>query len=298
MVPLVGCSNLLGIQDPSTGSGSGTDSGTGSDASVDAPPSGTYLRFSAGSDIKLATRQRARLHVVLMHNADVVRDVSADAGLTITGANAIASGAVAQGLVSVDGLSAGAVTLLAHYSGADDGMLNVAVAAAPCTPVVNEFQTGSGADPAIEFIEIYDPCTDATFVVDGWKLGYRAFDNVGAADSSTLTALTGSMTFGQFRVYGSMAYAGPVELGSTRWGSALQQMSAGIALEDMAGTPKSKVAYGKVSASHPFIDGNPAPMMINDKFGARGPFEGNDSGDASKDFTLVGTATPGAANNP
>ncbi|HEY0191179.1 MAG TPA: hypothetical protein VGC42_08670, partial [Kofleriaceae bacterium] len=129
MVPLVGCSNLLGIQDPSTGSGSGTDSGTGSDASVDAPPSGTYLRFSAGSDIKLATRQRARLHVVLMHNADVVRDVSADAGLTITGANAIASGAVAQGLVSVDGLSAGAVTLLAHYSGADDGMLNVAVAA-------------------------------------------------------------------------------------------------------------------------------------------------------------------------
>lgn len=168
-----------------------------------------------------------------------------------------------------------------------------------CHVVINEVQTGTTQTGTEEFIELYNPCT-AAVAVDNFKLVYRSASNTNArtgADSSTLiSALTGSIAAGGYRVYGGIGFTGSATATFTNGIAA----SGAVGLRDATGALVDSVAYGTVAAGNTFIEtaAAPTPPTVASPGGSieRLP-NGTDSDDNSHDFTATNTSTPGAANH-
>jgi len=58
------------------------------------------------------------------------------------------------------------------------------------------------------------------------------------------------------------------------------------------------VAYGTVTAGHPFIEGAAASTLSDGSSIARLPFDGNDTNANNLDFMLVAAPTPRTTNAP
>jgi hypothetical protein len=290
-IVLASCEALLGIQDPSPAG----DGGLGSD-SGDAGAAVDHLAFSLG-DLTLARGQVARLHVLAVLSDGTTSDATATATYESDNA-AVATGA--PGAIT-SGAQAGTATITARLGSARPATVRVTVADIACHPVINELQTGSVTSSSDEWVELYNPCA-AGFDVSTWTLVYRAQSNIGVTDTMLLAELTGAMAPGALRIYAGPDYAGANDGEWMGGGSGvLQQNNGGIGLRAGVmdtGPLVDAVAYGTVTAGHPFVETMAAAMLSNGRSAARLPFDGRDGNDGAADFMVVTTPTPRALNAP
>lgn len=254
-----------------------------------------HLALSAG-DLTLAQHQRARVKAALVYSDATTFDVTATATWSATGTSAT----VTAGVIDA-GATAGATTITASASGASASLV-ATVTTAACHVVINEIQAG-GASAGDEWVELYNPCT-TSFDVSTWTLVYRAASTVSGGDTNTLQALAGTMAAGDLRLYVGPGYTGAGTPDGTAWGGAsglLQGTNGGIGLRagpKDTGPLVDAVAYGTVTAGHPFLEGTAgAPALANGKSVARGPVDGYDTDHNSIDFALVAAPTPRALNH-
>jgi hypothetical protein len=293
MILLVGCSSVLGIDDPKPVIDSGVSPPDVTTTSTD------QLTVSL-TDVKLAQGQMVRLHVLLVHKDLTMQDVTASAMLTSSN-DAVAKGG-GPGQIN-GGSQVGSATITASLGTAMPATVAATVTAAKCHPVINELITGTAASPAEEWVEIYNTCSTPVPVV-GWTLIYRAAPATGA-DTSVLVTLTGSMDPGTFRLYSGTGYLGVTDDDAHKWASTLQQNEGAIGLRSGikdTGPLVDSVAYGDLTMNldplNPFIEVSPAPYMTNGKSASRLPFDGNDTNDNGADVKAIATATPHASNVP
>jgi hypothetical protein len=286
---LASCSTLLGIQDPTPRDG-GIDDDAG-DGGVD-PDS---LMFSLG-DFAVAQGQTVRLHVVASY-PEGTQDVTATA--TYTSDNQMVATFGGPGLVN-SGTQAGTATITARVGSASASLM-VTVTAATCHPVINELLT-AGATAADEWVEIYNPCTNAVDVAD-WTLVYRAATTIGATDDMLLFTFAGQLASGAIRLLAGSGYAGADD---GTWPGGVGLIGGVQGAVGLRAGPKDTgmlvdaIAYGgaAVSSGHPFIENNPTPAMTSNRSASRLPFDGKDSNDGAGDFTIIMTPTPRALNVP
>jgi lamin tail-like protein len=302
MVPLAACSTLLGIQEPSTGSGSGS----GTDSGIDGPiTTGDRLTFNVG-DFKLMMKQRARVHVTFTHDSGASEDVTASA--TYSSDSPLIVGANAGMIDSLD-TQTGVATITASYQNAAVAKIKVTVKPIMCHPVINELQASSTASQDDEWVELYNPCTVA-IDVDGWTLNYRSggVSGAGAADAVQMVTLNDQITSqhqmipGQVLLLASQTYAATTPDG--KWmptGGVLAAASGAVGLRSgptTTGPLIDAVAYGAITGANPFIEGAPASALSAGMSVSRGPFDGKDDDTGMMDFKLAATPTPRAPNFP
>lgn len=279
----MGCSALLGIDDPSPDPG-------------DDAPASDRLVFNL-ADFRMAQLQSVRLHALLMLADGTMQDGTADARY--------ASDNPAVAMVSTPGQidagsQSGMATIRATIGVAQPATVKVMVTAKTCHPVINELQTGSAVSSSDEWIEILNPCITSTDVT-GWTLVYRAANTTGTIDSNLMITLTGAMAPGELRLFAGQDFAGTSD---DKWLGAsgiLQQNNGAIAIRSGpkdVGPIVDAVAYGAVSPANPFIEGNPTPAMSNGRSAQRLPFDGHDDDDGAGDFMLLTTTSPRALNAP
>ena len=267
--------------------------------SVDAnvgPAVADHVDLSTGN-LVLAQAQQTTIHASLVFTDATAQDVTATASWS-SSVSGVAS--VVAGLVT-GVASGGPATITATASGLS-AHVTATVTTATCHPVINEVQAGATGDAADEWVELYNPCS-TTIDVSTWTLVYRSATNVGGTDTNTLQALAGTMAPGSFRLYAGGDYPGAFD--GTKWGGGtsglLQKNNGGIGLRSgpvSTGPLVDSVAYGTVTAGHPFIEGGAASMLSDDKSIARLPFDGNDTNANNIDFDVVATPTPRASNAP
>ncbi|HSR99133.1 MAG TPA: lamin tail domain-containing protein [Kofleriaceae bacterium] len=305
LVLLGACSSLLGIEDPKPRSDGGADAAddAANDSAIDTQPGTDHLAFSLG-DIRIAQNQAVHLRVLHVHMDGTSEDVTATADYG-TSDDAVAS--IDPGAIRAH-TQQGTATITATLTPAAPATMTVSVTSFVCHPVINELATGSAASAIDEWVEIYNPCT-TTQDVNTWSLVYRAASNVGTVDTNLMATLAGQMAPGEYRLYAGSGFTGTAD--GPKWtmpsSGILQQTNGAVGLR--AGTISTgalvdAVAYGTVSAGHPFIETNPAPAMSNDRSAGRLPFDGKDDGDATHDgdgaadFLITQTPTPRAPNAP
>ncbi|HEU4729617.1 MAG TPA: lamin tail domain-containing protein [Kofleriaceae bacterium] len=291
MAPLLGCSSLLGIENPSAGDHR--------DGGVDAPdaPASDHLVFSTG-DFQLAQQQSVRVHVVFVHANGTMEDVTQTATYSSDNEAVVAIGG--PGIINSVNAQSGTATITATLGNALPASVKATVKTTLCHPVINEFATATSASADEEWIEVYNPCTDPIDVA-GWTLNYRGANTTGPTDSNGIVTLTGQMAPGEIRLFGSMKYLGPKD-GS--WPSAngiLGGTSGAIGLRSGAtgsGTIVDSVGYGTVAAGNPFLEGTAAPAMSANVSASRSPFDGKDDDSGMLDFQITTAPTPRAPNAP
>jgi hypothetical protein len=289
---LGGCSSLLGIENPQPRDDAGADAAV--DAPDDAEPARDRLVFSVAS-LRLARNQTARLHVQFIHADGAMEDVTETAGYS---SDQVGIATAEQGRI-LAGDQPGTAVITASQSGADPALLTVTVTPELCHPVINELQTASPVSQNDEWVEIYNPCSGAPIDVAGWTLDYRAAGNIGATDDVLMVTLAGQLAPDEIRLFAGPAFGGTSDGGWTS--GVLGQTNGAVGLRDgamSAGALVDSIAYGTVTAGHPFIEGNAAPAMVSGRSGARLPFDGKDDGDGATDISIVMTPTPRALNAP
>jgi hypothetical protein len=196
------------------------------------------------------------------------------------------------------GLQAGTATISVNLGSARAGTVRATVTPKQCRPVINEFQTGSAASADDEWVEILNPCTTAIDVT-GWTLVQRGATTVGGNDSNLMITLSGQLAPGAIKLFAGPAFTGASD---DQWAvGILGHTNGAIALRmgpQNTGPIGDAVAYGAVSAGHPFIEGNAAGAMANGRAAQRLPFDGRDDDDGAADFMQVMPGSPGAFNVP
>jgi hypothetical protein len=293
MVPLLGCSSLLGIEDPDTG-----DHIDGGVDAIDAP-STDHLMFDVG-DFQIAMQQSARVHVTFVHRDGTQEDVTATAMYSSDNEPIVKTGG--QGVIFSADTQTGSATITASLAGAISATVKVSVKNTPCHPVINELKT-AGVTSADEWVEIYNPCT-VPVPVDGWTLDYRAATNAGAMDGILMVTLTGTMAAGDFRLFGGTGFVGPPNPDDS-WGGGTSGILAGtsgaVGLRSGAisvGPLVDSVGYGTVMSGNPFLESTAAPAMSVGVSASRGPFDGKDDDDGKNDFKVTQTPTLRTFNEP
>lgn len=278
---------LLGIENPRAGG----DAGTG-DADIRAE----RLTFSLG-DFKLAQGQTVRLHVLAAFADGSMQDVTPTATYSSDNAAAVTFGG--PGLVN-GGTQPGTATITARLGSAIPATLTATVTAATCHPVINELLVEGLTSTADEWVEIFNPCTNAIDVKD-WTLVYRAATNVSTVDDTLLFTFAGPLASGEIRLLAGEGYSGPND---GTWAGTSGQIggtrgAVGLRSGDKdAGALVDAIAYGAVTSGHPFIETAAIPAMVNGRSASRLPFDGKDDNDGAVDFKIVMTPTPRALNVP
>lgn len=247
-------------------------------------------------EVRIAQLQSVKLHAFVVLTDGTMQDATANATYSSdTPAVAIVS---APGQIDA-GSASGTAMISATIGGARAGTLKVTVRNKTCRPLINEFQT-AGATGADEWVEILNPCTTSIDVA-GWTLVYRAAAANTGPDTDLLMTLTGAMAPGEIRLFAGQGFGGAND---GKWAGAtglMQANNGGVALRSgpvNAGAIVDAVAYGSVSAGHPFVEANATPAMAAGRSAQRLPFDGRDDDDGAADFMLLTTTTPRAPNAP
>jgi hypothetical protein len=247
------------------------------------------------TEVRIAQLQSMRLHALVVLTDGMMQDATANA----TYASDTPAVAVVPAPGQIDaGSQAGMATISATIGGARAGTMKVTVTPKTCRPLINEFQTGSAASGADEWVEIINPCTAAVDVT-GWTLVYRAMGATAGPDTNLLMSLTGSIPPGELRLFAGQDFGGAND---GKWAGAtglMKQDSGAIALRSgpqSTGPIVDSVAYGAVSAGHPFVEANPTGTMVNGRSAQRLPFDGRDDDDGAADFVIVTAPSPRARN--
>jgi len=307
VVQLAGCSQLLGITDPSARGDGGIDPDGGGDGGTH----GDRLALRFGN-FRLAQQQAVQLHVRLLASDGMVQDVTGNPNV-VYATDSAAVATVDHGVVA--GATPGTATITVSLGSAEPVTVQATVTGVVCHPVINELFTGdangTSTSAADEWVELYNPCTEARSI-EAWNLVYRSAGTTGTTGDQSLALLSGLMAPGDFRLYAGISYPGTAD--APKWtqpSGMLQQSVAGVGLRSGpldSGTLVDSVAYGAVVTTpppaHPFIETSSAPMMRYGVSLARLPFDGNDAdgtgdkGNNAADFMIVTTPTPRTANTP
>jgi hypothetical protein len=290
LVPLVGCSSLLGIKDPTPDDRI--------DGGIDAQPT-DHLMFNVG-DFQLAMLQSARVHVVFVHHDGTQENVTTTATYSSNNEPIVKVGG--QGVIYSADTQTGSATITASLAGAAPATVKVAVKVSMCHPVINELTTGTTAHGAAdEWVEIYNPCTTAIDVT-GWTLKYRGPNTISGMDDNLMMTLPGptssaTMMPGEFRLYAGVGYPGASDGTWTQATGILGQNGGAVGLRDMTSAIVDSVGYDTASTANPFTETRAVPGVVYDSSASRRPFDGKDDGDGASDF-VVAMPTPGALNVP
>jgi hypothetical protein len=286
-----GCSMVLGIEDPTADFG---DDG-GDD---DVPPPGAERVTLNLTQVQIKQLQRVSLRVTAVYPDGSMPDVTTSAMYESDNRAVAAVGSPGQ---LEGGMQAGMATITVRLGEAQPATVAVTVLPKTCVPVINELQT-AGTSSADEWVEIVNPCTRPADVTN-WTLVYRAATTTGTTDSASMMPLSGQLMPGDIRLFAGQDYAGANDGKWPTGGSSgiMAQASGAIALrmgaKDM-GEIADAVAYGTVTAGHPFIETSALPAMASSRPAQRQPFDGRDSGDGMADFVVVQTGSPRAPNAP
>jgi hypothetical protein len=252
------------------------------------------LVFSIG-DFRVAQLQRVRFHAIVVEGGGTMQDATATA--TYDSDNPAAATISMPGQIDA-GAQEGAATISACLASASGGSVTATVTPKQCRPVINEFQTGSGASADDEWVEILNPCT-AAIDVEGWTLVHRGANTTGTQDSNLMVTLTGQLAPGEIRLFAGPAFPGTND---GEWATGiLGQANGAIAIRmgpRDVGPIADALSYGVVAGGHPFTEGTALPAMVNDRSAQRLPFDGRDDDDGVTDFMQVMTASPRAFNAP
>jgi lamin tail-like protein len=300
---LAGCSSLLGVTDPRAdspsdarpdGSGSGDDAKGPLDAPIDSSGVADHITVTAPPKIELLPQQQARFHAKLFFTDGSSQDVTASATWT---SNDPTIASAAPGVVE-GGTVDGTTTITVAAAGVQTTFDAENFAFLTCHPMINEIQAGGNVSASDEWVELFNPCSVAVDVT-GWTLDYRAATATGTTDTNLMITLSGSMAPGDVKLFAGNGFPGAAD---GTWGTGFMQANNGaVGLRSGpkdTGTLVDSVAYGTVSASHPFVEGSATTALSNGKSVARGPFDGNDTDVGGADFVLVATPTPRALNTP
>ena len=262
------------------------------DATV-GPPAPASIMLSLGN-ITLMQQQRAQVRASIIFT-DGSRQDGTNSVTWDTDEPAIAT--VVTGQIDAQ-LASGDATITASLPNVPPVSIVATVSVIACHPVINEAQSGGNLGASEEWAEIYNPCTVA-IDVEGWTLNYRASTATGASDTNGLITLTGAMQPGEIRLFGANAAPSPND---GEWGGGVMQQNNGaLALRSgptSAGPIVDSMAYGVISAGHPFVENQPAPGLVNDRSVQRLPFDGNDTNANDVNFVQVLTPSPRALNVP
>lgn len=159
-----------------------------------------------------------------------------------------------------------------------------------CTgPVINEVQTGGAGGASDEWVELYNPCSQAV-TLSGWTLKYRAATGV---TDIAVASLTGSIPSHQWYLVANTAYSGsatPDIKPFTQGG--LAATGGGVGLRDPSGALIDGVGWG--NANNIFVETSAAVAPPTSRSIALHP-NGNDTDNNSTDF-MDSTPTPRASN--
>jgi hypothetical protein len=298
MLALAGgaCSKLLGIEDPTAADG---------DGGIDGPPPTSMDRLELEFEsVQIAKLQSVRVRVSLIKPDGMKQDATGSA-IYESDNNPVAT-APMKGRID-GGSQAGTATITARLGPAQPDTVTVTVADKMCHLVINELQAGGTGGPDDEWVEILNPCTTPV-TVDNWTLVYRGGTTIGGTDSNTMFTLTGMIPSGELRLYvgnGFNGNGGTVTPDGT-WTVANGYMggtNGAVALRmgpQNTGPIADAVAYGVITAGHPFLEGLiAAPALTNGQSLQRQPFDGRDSDSAVEDFkqsTSTSPPSPRASN--
>jgi hypothetical protein len=140
--------------------------------------------------------------------------------------------------------------------------------------------------------------------VMGWTLNYRGANAIGATDSTPMVMLTGTMAADEVRLYAGVGYTGTTPAPLDTWPGSSGVLGINNGAVGLRSGPKDtgplvdSIAYGTVTAGHPFVEGHATPVLGAGLSASRLPFDGKDEGDATVDFVVGSKMTPGALNAP
>jgi Lamin Tail Domain len=181
---------------------------------------------------------------------------------------------------------------IAYEPASGEATVRCVVPAPPGPPIrINEFSTGVEGALTDEFVELFNPGTEAADL-SGYKLVYRSA--TGTSDVSLVTVADGTMLApGAFLVFGGSGYSGTA---FQSFSGSLASSGGGVGIRDATGLLLDSVGWG--TATNAFVEGTAAAAPIvappPGKSDARHP-DGADTNDNGADFS-EGDATPGAAN--
>ena len=160
------------------------------------------------------------------------------------------------------------------------------------TPKVNEVQTGGAGGGTDEWVELFNPCSNA-FPLAGWTLKYRSATNTAAGDTYAIANLTGSIPAMGLYLVANSGYSGSATPDIKPFASnGMASTGGAVGLRDPNGVLVDSVGWG--SANNPFVETAVATAPATSRSIARHP-DGNDSDNNSTDFT-DSTPTPKAPN--
>jgi hypothetical protein len=264
------------------------------DATV-GPPAADHLLLSLGN-ISIKQQQRVQVHATV-----VFTDGSQQDGTNSVNWDSDNPGVATVVTGRVDAqLASGNATITASATGLAPVSLIATVGVIVCHPIINEVQSGSSASASDEWAEIYNPCT-VPIDVTNFTLNYRASTATGTTDTNGLITLSGTMAPGAILVFGGNGVPANEVLDDNWGGGVMQQNNGALALRNGPkdlGPIVDSVAYGVISAGHPFQEGTAAPGLANGISISRLPFDGNDTNDGGTNFQTTALSTPHVLNAP
>jgi hypothetical protein len=262
------------------------------DATV-GPPEADRLLLSLGN-ISISQQQRVQVRARVVFTDGSQQDGTNSVTWT---SNNTSVATVVAGRVDAQ-LVAGDATITASAAGVQPVSLIATVSILVCHPVINEVQSGSSAAASDEWAEIYNPCT-VPIDVNNWTLNYRASTGIGATDTNFLITLVGTLAPGELRLYGGNGV--PETLDDSWGGGVMQQNNGALGLRSgptSVGPLVDAMAYGVISAGHPFVEGTASAGLVNGTSLSRLPFDGNDTNDGGTNFAVTTISTPHVLNAP
>jgi hypothetical protein len=160
---------------------------------------------------------------------------------------------------------------------------------------VNEVSTGTTGSAADEFVELFNPGTDA-LDVSGWKVVYRSAAGTSDTTLATIPAST-TIPAGGFYLLGGNAYAGTATPDQS-FSAGLAGTGGGVGIRDATGALVDSVGWG--TAANVLVEGSPAaapPSTAAPGSSIVRLPDGHDTDANASDFTVSSTATPKAANH-
>ena len=156
---------------------------------------------------------------------------------------------------------------------------------------INELSTGGANGATDEYVELYNPCTQAVALA-GASIAYRAATSGGDNFTIVVFGATHSVAaHGRFLVANGN-YAGTADVKPFQAGAGLAASGGGLGLKDAAGAVIDSLGWG--SAVNAYVEGHPVAAPSTAQAAAR-KTDGLDTDDNMADFALS-APSPGAAN--
>lgn len=188
----------------------------------------------------------------------------------------------------------------APHEASGEGGVEAGKDAASCgdtTLVINEVQTGGSGGPTDEFVEFFNPSA-CDVALEGWSLRYSS-----STGSTPFPAWTGApgdkVPAAGYAVLGGPGFQGAVLAHFGNTGGTLSSTGGGIGIADRTGTVIDSMAYGTISAGHPFVrpsNGSAAPAPGVGQSVGRSP-NGKNTNVNATDFVIQASPSPGAKNS-